>query len=122
MSTTNQHLGAEERATRCVSWFIAGNYNGGEATCRRWEAMVTEAVEGRFDGDSDENVAYELAKDLQTWLEEERDDIGSSGLRALVGDRAQSSPFADMLGYMMACVDWQQLALDAVEEEIRQQS
>ncbi len=112
MEVANQHLGAEERATRCVSWFIAGNYDGGEATCRRWEGMVAEAV-ALMDAENEdataEEVAYELAEALKDWLEEERGDVAAT-------------PFDDMLGYMLACVDWQQLALDAVEEEIRQQS
>ncbi len=117
--STNTHLGAEERATRCVSWWIAGNYNGGDATCRRWEAMVADVVENyelldptidhAIRKENATNARYELAASLKDWFEEERGDVSGS-------------PLDDMLGYMIACVDWTQLAEDAIQEEVRQQS
>ncbi len=109
MSTeTNIHVGAEERATRCVSWFIAGNYNNGEASCRQWEDMARNAYEiireNWLEEDEAERIETQaLAQALKDWVEDERGEVNAT-------------PFDDMLGYMLACVDWHQLAVDAIEQ------
>jgi hypothetical protein len=115
MSTTeNIHAGAEDRATQRVSWWVAGNYENGEATCRRWEAMTEtawqEVVESREEtGDPLDEVmasqAYELAKQLKDWLTEEE-----------LSEEAQTGLVGDLVGYMVACVDFEQLARDALEQ------
>lgn len=121
MSTTttqavqhNIHEGAETRATQYISMWVAGNYDGGEATCREWEARVSAAAETiRDDIDAGDDAqetksreTHALAGELQDWYQQER------------GQRSGGSPIEDMLGYMESCVDWDGIAQDAIAEEL----
>lgn len=119
MSTENEHRGAEDRATQRVSWWIGGNYNGpggdGESICRQWEAMTAEAFDAAQE-DHDDNETpmdeaidaqvYQLSEQLKIWLDGAVDDE----------DLPSGSLIGDLLDYMVACVDWQQLAKDALEQ------
>lgn len=119
MTTEQQsiHAGAEERATQRVSWWIAGTFDDGEATCRRWEAMVTarweaarEAIEEDTPGDEAiDHEVYTLAGELKDWLTEEE-----------LSEEVQTGLVGDLIGYMVACVDFTQLARDAIEEDHQQ--
>lgn len=107
---SNEHAGAEDRATQRVGWWVAGNYGDGEATCRQWEAMTAKAfeamqeaiAEGATSDEAKDHAVYELADELKDWFDAESPEV--------------QSVWGDLVGYMEACVDWRQLATDAIEQ------